>query len=106
VQSLGIDPVRLIVVDVSWPDNRPSAILGQIDFGPPVWSGNASPPSYGVCEGCWTGLPSYRELSQNQSNTLSFHLSRDLYSGNYSISATFRNLSNGETCSASISQNY
>jgi hypothetical protein len=106
VQSVGIDRVRLVVLSVEWPDTPILAYLGQIDFGPPVWSGSAPPPSFTVCEGCWTGLPSYRELDQYETKTLTFHLSRDLddlNTGYYTISATFRNLTNDETCSASIS---
>lgn len=104
VQSIGPGTVRLIDSTVDWPVGR-GAILGQIDFGPPVWSGSAATSPFTVCQSCWTGLPSYRDINQYETKALTFHLSEPLYSGTYSVNATFLKSGFG-TCSASISRNY
>jgi hypothetical protein len=87
VTNVGVNDARLNSLTVSWA-NDPINILGQIDFGPPVWSGTVD-TGYFSCSACWTGLPVARDLDRGQSKDIAFHFSGDLNSGDYTASASF-----------------
>jgi len=106
LSNLGTANVVMTVLQIIWPDNRPSAKLNTINFGAEVWSGNDTTP-ISICDTCWNrGLPSDRLLSTGASKSLLFNFSRDLYSGTYSFLAIFSSTVGGGTCSASVQVDY
>jgi hypothetical protein len=108
LQNLGVDPIEMINLTVDWAVGLPKNRLTTITFGgSTIWSGNSENSPIVVCDtGCpegWSGIPSYRQLVVGQTKELLFTTSRSLYSGSYSISVIFQNLTTGGTCTASTS---
>lgn len=113
VTNLSPDPVRLISLSLGWPNTSPAAKLDRIRAnGSTIWSGNAQPPSFTVCETCGTifdGLESFRNLGGGGTMTVDFTFSIALPNGTgeyYSVDLLFLNTESNETCGASISQLY
>jgi len=113
VTNISPDPVRLISLSLGWPNTSPASKLDRVRAsGSTIWSGNAQPPSFTVCEGCGTvfdGLESFRVLGGGGTMTLDFTHSIALPNGTgeyYSVNVLFLNPESNETCGASISQLY
>jgi hypothetical protein len=113
VTNVSPDAVRLISLTLGWPNTAPAAKLDRIRAnGSTIWSGNAQPPTFTVCETCgaiFDGLESFRVLAGGGTMTLDFTHSIALPNGTgeyYSVNLVFLNPENNETCSASINQLY
>jgi hypothetical protein len=114
ITNLSSNTVRLTSLTLTWPQTVPNAKLDVIRGGGiTLWSGNALPPFFQMCETCGTtfeGLASYREVGGNGGTMgFGFTFSTALPHGPgmiYSIDLVFLNLVNNESCSASISQVY
>jgi hypothetical protein len=111
ITNIGADPVRMVLNSITWPDlvnPKPRISNIQVD-GIDVWTNtpgiDASPLT--VCEaseGCAelynSGLPGNRQLNPGQSVEIKFIYSRVPPSGNYSVNATFLNVTSGGKCTA------
>ena len=113
VTNISPDPVRLISLSLGWPNTSPASKLDRIRAnGSTIWSGNAQPPAFTVCETCGTifdGLESFRNLGGGGTMTVDFTFSIALPNGTgeyYSVDLLFLNPESNETCGASISQLY
>jgi hypothetical protein len=104
--NLGPHTVILTTLAIDWPDDRPPTRLNQVTFGATVWSGNVD-NSLTICEACWNqGLTSDRLFSSLASKSLGMSYSRSLYTGEYAITASFRDTVTDGICSISIRSNY
>jgi hypothetical protein len=113
VTNMSADPVRMVLVGISWPDYAPKPRLTHIQVnGNDVWSyipgADKSPVT--VCEsteGCselfTAGFPGDRELNGGESVEIKYIFSRSPNVGGYTVHATFLNLVAGGKCSASNS---
>jgi hypothetical protein len=113
VTNVSPNPVRLTSLSMNWPNTAPASKMDRIRANAStIWSGNAQPPAFTVCEGCGTsfdGLESFRIVGGGGTMTLDFTFSIALPNGTgeyYTINLVFLNLDNNETCTASISQIY
>ena len=105
--NLSADTVLLSVLSADWPDDRPKTKLQSVSIaGATNWTGNKE-NSISICSTCWNqGLPSDRQFGENSAKTIVLDYSRALYSGLYSMEATFENLSTGGTCTVSTQIDY
>ena len=109
VTNLSADPVRMVLVGITWPDYSPKPRLTHIKVnGINVWSyiPGADKSPLDVCEGAEgcgelfnLGVPSDRELADGQTVELKFVFSRAPNAGDYALHAIFLNLVAGGKCS-------
>jgi hypothetical protein len=112
VTNIGADPVRMVRIQINWPGGvTPKPRLNNIQVdGINVWTGNPDTPPVEVCdasEGCAiqfnAGLPGDREFGPGETIEIKFIFSRVPPSGNYTLDATFLNITSGGRCIAANS---
>ncbi len=104
--NMGSSNLILSSLSADWPDNRPSTKLNIISFVREIWSGNID-NSISICDTCWNqGMPSDRVLAPGATQYISLSMSRQLYSGSYTFSATFTNLNSSGQCTINAHADY